>query len=88
MNSFNIKDKFQTAAFIIKNNGEDNDEDFDELNNSNEEMLMNDYRLRATVLPPRKNTIIRADSDRTSDQVIKPLKISDRGSIFSVAQHR
>ena len=69
---------------MIKKNSSPQDDDNDELNTSNEELIMNDKRLRATVLPPKKNPIIRSDTEGNSDQVIKPLKISDRGSIFSV----
>ena len=52
-------------------------------------MVMHDYRRRETVLPPKRNTFIRTDSDLASgsnkEQVIKPFKNSDGGSMLSFA---
>ena len=41
-------------------------EDYDDLNKSNDEMVMNNQRRRETALPLKRNTILRADSDLTN----------------------
>lgn len=57
---------------------------YDDLNQSNEEMVLHHNKRRETALPPKKEPVLRGDSDMTSgsnENIIKQIKNSDRGSM-------
>lgn len=67
MNSFYMKDRFQTAAFMVKDSrGSKNSAEYDDINRSNEEMIVGDFKRRDTALPVKVKPILRTGSDVTT----------------------